>query len=61
MALSEDELRSAMRKLFEGMTMGEGGRFTGCNKDNVSEFMSTVKANRSGWLKRLPLHRGLPE
>jgi hypothetical protein len=43
MALSEDELRSAMRKRFEVMTMGEWCRFTGCNKAHVSEFMSGKK------------------
>ena len=37
--MTESEIRAAMKKRFEAMSMGEWCRLTGCRSSHVSEFM----------------------
>lgn len=38
--LSVDELRAAMTRRFEAMSLNEWCRLTGCNKGHVSDFVN---------------------
>ncbi len=51
--MSEDDLRAAMRKRFQAMTMNEWCKLTGCNKTHVSEFVRGLRLPPGDMLKAL--------
>ncbi len=53
--MTEEELRVAMRKRFEAMTMNEWCRLTGCAKSHVSEFMNSKRPPPGDMLAALNL------
>ena len=46
--MTADELRAAMRKRFEAMTMNEWCRLTGVRKSHLSSFMNGKRDNPPG-------------
>jgi hypothetical protein len=51
--MTADDLRAAMRKRFEAMSMNEWCRLTGTNKAHVSEFMNGKRGPQSDLLRAL--------
>lgn len=51
--MTEADLRVAMRKRFEAMSMNEWCRLTGVHKGHVSEFMNGKRAPQSDMLRAL--------
>lgn len=51
--MTEGELRVAMRKRFEAMTMNEWCKLTGCNPAHVSEFVRGLRGAPGDMLKAL--------
>jgi hypothetical protein len=53
--MTEGELRAAMVRRFEAMSLREWCRLTGCNKAHVSEFVNGKKGPPSDMLNALNL------
>lgn len=53
--MDEDELRDAMRRRFEAMSLREWCRLTGCNKAHVSDFVNRKGGPPSDMLAALNL------
>lgn len=51
--MSEDDLRSAMKKRFQAMSLREWSRLTGCNATHVGEFMSGRRGPPNDMLRAL--------
>jgi hypothetical protein len=51
--MTADELRAAMRKRFEAMTMNEWCRLTGVSKSHLSEFLHGKRGPCSDLLNAL--------
>lgn len=56
--MTEDELRAAMRKRFQAMTMREWCRLTGCNLTHVSEFLNGHRGPPHDMLRALNMRVG---
>lgn len=53
--MNEEELRAAMKRRFEAMSIREWCRLTGCNVSHVSEFVSGKRGPPNDLLKALNL------
>lgn len=53
--MTEDQLRAAMKKRFEAMSMREWCALTGCNASHMSDFMNERRGPPSDLLKALNL------
>ena len=53
--MTEADLRAAMKRRFEAMSMTEWCRLTGCQKSHVSEFMNGIKGPPNDMLNALNL------
>lgn len=51
--MTEDDLRAAMRKRFDAMSMREWCRLTGCHAGHVSEFMRGKRSPQGDLLAAL--------
>lgn len=55
--MSESDLRAAMLRRFECMSLREWCRLTGCNASHVSEFVRGLKGPPNDMLEALNLER----
>lgn len=53
--LSADQLRAAMRRRFEAMSIREWSKLTGCTASHISEFLSGKRGPPSEMLDALNL------
>lgn len=53
--MTEDDLRQAMRKRFDAMSMREWCKLTGCNSTHVGEFINNRRGPPNDLLKALNL------
>lgn len=53
--MTEDDLRAAMKKRFEAMSIREWCRLTGCNATHVSEFVRGLRGPPNDLLGALNL------
>lgn len=53
--MTDAELRAAMKRRFEAMSMSEWCRLTNCNKAHVSEFINGKKGPPNDMLNALNL------
>lgn len=53
--MTEDDLRAAMKKRFEAMSLREWCRLTGCNATHVGEFVNGRRGPPNDMLRTLNL------